>query len=208
MRNQRRTRIKSNKWLEKKKKRSLKNWEGWETQTFVLDGLSLRGRGASGNSATDEDDEFLNAGPLEVSEMADIRSIGQIYRVGSIRVALQNQQRGDLHLFLSLSLSLSKTMDFLSVTSLSLSLCLSLSSWLTKIQPTIIRRHFRSVWVGKGSVESKFDSWSVSDSMRASLSQLFAIRLAGLKWLACRHLSFTLFSKTNSYFLNTEILDY
>lgn len=64
----------------------------------MLDGLSLRRRSAFGDGATDEEDEFLDAGPLKVAEVADIQSIRKENRVGSVRVALENQQRRDLHL--------------------------------------------------------------------------------------------------------------
>lgn len=78
----------------------------------MLDGLALAGRGPLGDGPAHEDDEFPDAGPLEVAEVADVRRVGQDDRVGSLGVAFQHQQPRDLHLslsspFLSLELSLS-----------------------------------------------------------------------------------------------------
>lgn len=68
----------------------------------MLDGLTLTGRGPFGDGAANEDDEFLDAGPLEVAEMAGIGGVGQYDRVGSFRIALEDQQGRDLHLSLFL----------------------------------------------------------------------------------------------------------
>lgn len=57
----------------------------------MLDGLTLTGRGPFGDGAANEDDEFLDAGPLEVAEMAGIGGVGQYDRVGSFRIALEDQ---------------------------------------------------------------------------------------------------------------------
>ena len=65
----------------------------------MLDGLSLTLRGAFGDGAADEDDELLDAGPLEEAEMAGVGGVGQYDRVGSFRAALEDQQRRDLHRF-------------------------------------------------------------------------------------------------------------
>lgn len=64
----------------------------------MLDGLTLSGWGPFGNGATDEDDELLDAGPLEVAEVTGIGGVGQNDRVGFVRVALEDQQGRDLHL--------------------------------------------------------------------------------------------------------------
>lgn len=82
----------------------------------MLDGLALAGRGPLGDGPAHEDDEFPDAGPLEVAEVADVRRVGQDDRVGSLRVAFQHQQPRDLHLslsspFLSLELSLSLPLE-------------------------------------------------------------------------------------------------
>lgn len=67
--------------------------------TFVLNGLALVGRGTFPYGPAHEDDEFSDAGPLEVAEMAHVRSVCEDHRIGwSIRVAFQHQQRRDLHL--------------------------------------------------------------------------------------------------------------
>lgn len=63
----------------------------------MLDGLSLTGRGALRDGPTHEDDEFLDAGALEVAEVADVGGVGEDDRVGSVRVDLQHQQGCDLH---------------------------------------------------------------------------------------------------------------
>ena len=41
----------------------------------MLYGLALARKGAFGYCTAHENDEFLNAGPLEVTEMAHIRSV-------------------------------------------------------------------------------------------------------------------------------------
>lgn len=67
--------------------------------TFVLNGLALVGRGALPYGPAHEDDEFFDAGPLEVAEVAHVRSVCEDHRIGrSVRVAFQHQQRRDLHL--------------------------------------------------------------------------------------------------------------
>lgn len=68
----------------------------------MLNRLTLARRGAFGDGAADEDDEFLDAGPLEIPEVAHVRRIRQNDRVGSFRLAFQDQQSRDLHLSLSL----------------------------------------------------------------------------------------------------------
>lgn len=73
----------------------------------MLDGLALALRGAFGNRATHKNDELLDAGALEVAEVAYLGSIRQYHRIGSIRVAFKHQQSCDLHLSLSLSPTLS-----------------------------------------------------------------------------------------------------
>ena len=60
-------------------------------RTLVLDGLALALRGAFGDGATHEDDELLDAGTLEVSEVAYVRSIRQYHWIRSILAAFQNQ---------------------------------------------------------------------------------------------------------------------
>lgn len=57
----------------------------------MLDGLPLTGRGALSDGPTHEDDEFLDAGTLEVAEMADVGGVGEDDRVGPVRVDLQHQ---------------------------------------------------------------------------------------------------------------------
>lgn len=71
------------------------------TITFVLDRLTLAGRCSFGDSTPDEDDEFLDAGPLKIPEVAHIGGVRQNDRVGSFRLALQDEQSRDLHLSLS-----------------------------------------------------------------------------------------------------------
>lgn len=43
--------------------------------TFVLNGLALGGRGTAGDGASDEEDEFFDAGPLEIAEVADVQRV-------------------------------------------------------------------------------------------------------------------------------------
>lgn len=43
-----------------------------EKMTFVLDGLALAGRGTFGDSPADKNNEFFDAGPLEVPKMTHI----------------------------------------------------------------------------------------------------------------------------------------
>lgn len=57
----------------------------------MLDGLPLTGRGALSDGPTHEDDEFLDAGTLEVAEMADVGGVGEDDRVGPVWVDLQHQ---------------------------------------------------------------------------------------------------------------------
>lgn len=46
-----------------------------EDKTFVLYGLALVGRGSAGDGSADKNNELFNAGRLEISEMANIRSV-------------------------------------------------------------------------------------------------------------------------------------
>lgn len=79
-------------------------------RTFVLDGLALSLGGALGDGATDEDDKLLDAGTLEIAEVAYIGRIRKYYRIGSIRDTFKHQQSCDLHI--SLSPPLSKLFKF------------------------------------------------------------------------------------------------
>lgn len=65
----------------------------------MLYGLALALRSATGDCTTNENDEFLNAGTLEVAEVADIGSVCQNHRIGSLARAFKHQQRRDLHPF-------------------------------------------------------------------------------------------------------------
>uniref|UniRef100_A0A2P2KN28 VAMP-like protein YKT61 n=1 Tax=Rhizophora mucronata TaxID=61149 RepID=A0A2P2KN28_RHIMU len=57
----------------------------------MLDRLALAGRGPVGDGAADENNEFLDTGPLEETEMAHVRRVRQYNRIRSVRVALQHQ---------------------------------------------------------------------------------------------------------------------
>ena len=83
--------------------------------TFMLDGLTLALWGAFGDGATHEDDELLDAGALEVPEVAHVQSVRQNHRIRTLTGAFQHQQSCDLHISLSL-------LSFYNSTSLSLSL--------------------------------------------------------------------------------------
>lgn len=65
----------------------------------MLYGLALALRGATGDGATDEDDELLDAGTLEVTEVADVGSVRQNNGIGTLTCAFKHQQCRDLHPF-------------------------------------------------------------------------------------------------------------
>lgn len=71
----------------------------------MLNGLALTGEGTFSDGARDKDDEFLDAGSLEITETTYIGSVGKYYRVGPF-LALDYQQRCDLHLLCVLCLYL------------------------------------------------------------------------------------------------------
>ena len=63
--------------------------------TFVLNGLALGGWSPFGDGPAHEVDEFSDARPLEVAEMVHVRRVRQYHRVGSFRVAFQqNTEKG------------------------------------------------------------------------------------------------------------------
>lgn len=64
----------------------------------MLNGLTLVRWGTLSNGSTNETDELPNAWSLKVTEMTHIGGVGQYNRIGSFRVAFQDQQRCDLHL--------------------------------------------------------------------------------------------------------------
>lgn len=47
----------------------------------MLDRLSLARWSTASDGATDEDDEFANARPLEVAKMGDIGGVGEDHRI-------------------------------------------------------------------------------------------------------------------------------
>lgn len=63
----------------------------------MLDGLALGRRGTASDSATDKDDELLDARSLEITKVRDVGSVGEDDGIGSFRSALENEQGGDLH---------------------------------------------------------------------------------------------------------------
>lgn len=68
----------------------------------MLNRLALGGWGTLGDGASDENYELLDAGPLEVAEMAHVRRVRQYDRIRPFRDALQHQQGRDLHLSFSI----------------------------------------------------------------------------------------------------------
>ncbi|KAM1047926.1 hypothetical protein ACFX2I_027139 [Malus domestica] len=62
---------------------------------FVLDRMVL-GRVASGNGATNEDDELLDPRSLEVAKVTDIKGVGD--RVRFVWISLDDQKGRDFHL--------------------------------------------------------------------------------------------------------------
>lgn len=65
--------------------------------TFMLDGLALARRGPFSDGPTHENNEFLNAGPLEKPEIAEIRRGGQNDGIGALRGVFDHHQRRDFH---------------------------------------------------------------------------------------------------------------
>jgi len=63
----------------------------------VLNRLALGRRGSASDSATDKDDELLDARSLEITEVRDVRSVGEDDGIRSFGSALENEQGGDLH---------------------------------------------------------------------------------------------------------------
>ena len=115
----------------------------------MLDGLTLALWGAFGDGATHEDDELLDAGALEVPEVAHVQSVRQNHRIRTLTGAFQHQQSCDLHISLSL-------LSFYNSTSLSLSLSLSLS-------PLSKALVLRVLFLDSESVID--ESWNVQEEM-------------------------------------------
>ena len=63
----------------------------------MLDGLALGRRGAAGDSATDEDDELLDARSLEIAEVRDVGGVGEDDGIRGFGSGLEDEQGGDLH---------------------------------------------------------------------------------------------------------------
>lgn len=74
----------------------------------MLNGLTLSLRGAISDGSTYEDDEFLDARALEVTEVAYVQSVCQNHRIRTLTGAFQHQQTRDLHLYILISITLSK----------------------------------------------------------------------------------------------------
>ena len=63
----------------------------------MLNRLALGRRGSASDSATDKDDELLDARSLEIAKVRDVGSVGEDNGIRSFGSTLENEQSGDLH---------------------------------------------------------------------------------------------------------------